>query len=66
MNCYTKEKDYETKVNTSFAISPVVGLLVKYSYFAVRATYQYRFSLKKELEDFMGKSFFSFGIGLAF
>ena len=64
-----KEKgtdDYHTKVNTSFAISPVVGLLVKYSYFAVRATYQYRFSLKKELEDFMGKSFFSFGIGLAF
>ena len=59
-------EDYLKKVNSSFAISPVIGFLVKYSYFAVRVTYQYRFSLKKELEDFMGKSYLSFGVGLAF
>jgi hypothetical protein len=54
------------KTNTAFAVSPVIGLTVKYSYFAVRATYQYRFSVKKELEDFLGKSRFSLGVGLAF
>lgn len=60
------DDDYLTKKNFAFAVSPVIGIAVKYSYFAIRASYQYRFSLKKELEDFMGKSRFSLGIGLAF
>ena len=55
-----------TKANVGVAISPVIGLLVKYSYFAVRATYQYRFSIDKNLEDFIGKQRFSFGVGFAF
>ena len=60
------DDDYLTKSNFGFAVSPVIGLTIKYSYFAVRATYQYRFSIKKELEDFMGRNVFSFGVGVAF
>ena len=61
------EEDLD-KINFAFAVSPVIGLVVKYSYFAIRATYQYRFSLKddKDLKDFLGKQRFSVGVGFAF
>ena len=58
--------DYLDKINAAFAVSPVIGLVVKYSYFAIRGTYQYRFSVKKELEDYLVKNRFSVGIGFAF
>lgn len=54
------------KSNFAFAVSPVVGICAKYSYFAVRLTYQYRWSIKSELDDFMGTSRLSFGVGVAF
>lgn len=54
------------KANVALAVSPVIGLVVKYSYFAVRATFQYRFSIKKELEDYLGTTRFSVGAGFAF
>ena len=52
--------------NFAPAISPVVGLTIKYSYFAIRGTYQYRFTLKKGLQDFMGQHRVSVGVGVAF
>ena len=61
-----KYSDAWTKANFAFAISPVLGLTVKYSYFAIRATYQYRWSIEKDLQDFIGNSRFSFGVGVAF
>ena len=48
------------------AISPVLGLTAKYSYFALRLTYQYRWSIESKLSDFMGKSRLSIGVGVAF
>ena len=48
------------------AISPVIGLTIKYSYFAIRGTYQYRFTLKKGLQEFMDRHRVSVGIGVAF
>ncbi|WP_256372905.1 hypothetical protein [Prevotella sp. PTAC] len=44
----------------------MVGICVKYSYFAVRLAYQYRWSVKPELDGFIGKSRISFGVGVAF
>lgn len=59
-------KDAWTKANFAFAISPVFGITAKYSYFALRMTYQYRWSVEKDLQDFIGNSRFSVGIGIAF
>lgn len=61
----TSEFDAD-KFNAAIAVSPVIGLTVKYSYFAIRLGYQYRFSIKKELEDYLGQHRFSFGVGVAF
>ena len=62
-------KTYEdgwTHNNTAIAVSPVVGITLKYSYFALRATYQYRWAVQKEQQDFIKKSAFSIGVGVAF
>lgn len=59
-------KDAWTKANFAFAVSPVIGLTIKYSYFAIRGTYQYRWSIEKDLQDFIGSSRFSVGVGIAF
>lgn len=61
-----KYKDAWTKANYAFAISPVLGITIKYSYFAIRATYQYRWSVENDLQDFIGNSRFSVGVGIAF
>ena len=63
------EEAYEDawqKANYAFAISPVIGLTVKYSYFAIRCSYQYRWSLQKDLKDFVGTDRVSIGVGIAF
>lgn len=52
--------------NVAFAVTPEVGVLVKYSWFALRLSYQYRFVFKKDLEDFMHPSKLSIGLGIAF
>ena len=62
---YDIDKD-DQKFNAAFAASPVIGLTIKYSFFAIRGTYQYRYSMKKELEDFLGQHRFSVGVGFAF
>ena len=54
------------KANIALGISPVAGITVKYSYFALRLSYQYRWSIKSELEDFLGVSRLSVGVGLSF
>ena len=54
------------KINVGVALSPAIGLLVKYSYFAVRATYSYRYSFNKDLQEFINPHRISLGIGLAF
>jgi tetratricopeptide (TPR) repeat protein len=61
-----EEKGDSEKVNAAFSINPEIGLTFKYSYFALRLTYQYRFALKKELEDFLGKHRIMIGVGVAF
>ncbi|MBQ7691618.1 MAG: hypothetical protein IJT30_10590 [Muribaculaceae bacterium] len=60
-----KDGAYE-KVNFGLAISPEVGITIKYSYFAVRCTYQYRFALKKPLQEFIEPHRVSVGVGIAF
>ena len=61
-----KYEDEWRHKNLAFAVSPVVGITLKYSFFAVRATYQYRWAMKKDLQDFIGKQAFSLGLGVAF
>lgn len=61
-----KYKDAWTKANFAFAVSPVIGLTIKYSYFAIRGTYQYRWSVEKDLQKFINNSRFSVGVGIAF
>ncbi|MBP5507836.1 MAG: tetratricopeptide repeat protein [Prevotella sp.] len=60
------DKSDPGKVNFAISGNPEVGLTVKYSYFAIRATYIYSFAFKKELEDYLGKHKFMLGIGVAF
>ena len=55
-----------TKANLAFAISPVIGLTVKYSYVAIRFSYQYRWSIETKLKDFMEVNRFTLGVGIAF
>jgi hypothetical protein len=63
---FEQYKEGWTKANFASAISPVIGITVKYNYFAIRATYQYRWAIQKDLQDFIGPSRLSFGIGVAF
>lgn len=56
----------DTKANAAWAISPVAGIAVKYSYFALRLTYQYRFAMDTNLKDFIGQQAFSVGVGVSF
>ena len=60
------ESTEQDKVNAAMSINPEIGITVKYSYFALRLTYQYRFAMKKDLEDLLGKNFLMLGIGFAF
>lgn len=59
-------KDGWEKANLAFGISPVLGVTAKYKFFALRMTYQYRWSTKSKLQDFLGVSRLSVGVGLAF
>lgn len=54
------------KSNFAFAISPVVGIDIKYQFFVLRLTYQYRFATKAKLADFIGRNRISVGVGVAF
>lgn len=56
----------EEKINFAPAISPVAGITIKWRFLAARVTYQYRFTLKSQLKNFMGTSRVSFGVGVAF
>lgn len=63
---FEQYKEGWKKANFASAISPVIGITVKYNYFAIRATYQYRWAIQKDLQDFIGPSRLSLGIGVAF
>ncbi len=58
-------KELNKKINFSLAVPATAGLVAKYSYFALRLGYEYRFCLKKELESFMGCNRITLGIGFA-
>lgn len=60
------KEDLNRHFNAAVAIPITAGFVIKYSYFSIRAGYEYRFSPEKRLENFLGKSRFSIGIGLAF
>lgn len=57
--------EYEYKTTMAHVISPQVGLVVKYSRLALSFVYEYRFNLKKDFDDYIKKSKFMFGLGLA-
>ena len=59
-------EDGWTKANYAIAVSPVIGVTVKYSYFALRLTYQYRWSVESKLQDFIGRNRLLIGAGIAF
>ncbi len=61
-----KKADALKHSNFAPAISPVAGICVKYSFLALRLTYQYRFTLEKDLSDFVGPQRLSVGLGIAF
>jgi len=48
------------------ALSPEAGLLGKIGPIVLRYTFQYRFSLEEEWQDYIGKSRHVFGIGICF
>jgi hypothetical protein len=48
------------------SVSPEIGICVRWSFVALRYTFQYRFAVKKEYEDFLGKTRSVFGVGVAF
>lgn len=54
------------EAHLAFAVSPVIGVTAKYSWFAFRLTYQYRWAVESKLSDFVGKSRLSIGVGVAF
>ncbi|MBR6284212.1 MAG: hypothetical protein IKR25_07965 [Muribaculaceae bacterium] len=56
----------EKNANFAMAITPIVGITVKYSYFAIRCSYQYRFALRKPLQEFIEPHRVSVGVGVAF
>lgn len=62
-------KEYEDgwkKANFGWAVSPVIGITAKYSYFSLRLTYQYRWSVQSKLQDFIGRNRLAVGVGVAF
>lgn len=59
-------QDAWQKANFAIAVSPVIGITAKYSFVALRLTYQYRWAIESKLSDFIGNSRFSIGIGVAF
>ena len=61
----TQEKA-EKHMNVAVAWSPVVGITAKYSYFALRVSYQYRFAIQKGLKEFIEPHRVSIGVGVAF
>jgi tetratricopeptide (TPR) repeat protein len=63
---YADENDEKPKFNFYHAISPQVGLLGKIGPVALRYTFQYRFALKKEKEDYIQMFKHVFGIGICF
>ena len=60
------EDDDGQKFNMAFSVNPEIGIAFKYSFFAVRAGYSYRFALNSALQDLLGRHVFSFGVGFAF
>ena len=52
--------------NVHNAISPELGLLGKIGPVALRYTFQYRFALEKDYQDFIGRFGHVFGIGICF
>ncbi|MDR1783794.1 MAG: hypothetical protein LBR13_06000 [Dysgonamonadaceae bacterium] len=61
----------DPKLEINHAVSPEAGILCKLNLsrkigIALRYTFQYRFALKKEQEDYIGKNKHIFGIGVCF
>lgn len=56
----------EPKLKVYSAISPEIGVAAKIWYFAIRYTFQYRFSLSKKYEDRISETRHSIGIGVCF
>jgi tetratricopeptide (TPR) repeat protein len=65
---YADEDSSEEKPKFKFyhAISPEIGLLAKIGPVALRYTYQYRFAIKKETENYIGINRHVIGVGFCF
>lgn len=63
---FSANKDYESrKVNAAIAVSPTIGVTVKYSWFAIRIGYEYRYAIKQRLRNFIGEHRLTLGAGIA-
>ncbi|MDE6349207.1 MAG: hypothetical protein K2L60_11330 [Bacteroides sp.] len=60
------ERMEEPQLKVYSAISPEIGVVAKVWRFAVRYTFQYRFSLGKKYEDRISKTRHSIGVGVCF
>lgn len=60
-----EDTKYTYKTTMAHVISPQIGLVVKYSRLALSFIYEYHFSLKKDYDDYIKKSKFMFGLGIA-
>jgi tetratricopeptide (TPR) repeat protein len=54
------------KAKYKFGFSPELGFVAKYRFIALRYTFQYRWSITKEDQNFMGRVNNEIGIGFAF
>lgn len=60
------EEQQKPKLKFYSAVSPEIGILGKYKFISARYTFQYRFSIEKKYEEYMGKTKHFIGIGVAF
>lgn len=61
----TEDGKIKYKLNWRNAISPEIGLIVKYWYFNLKYTFQYRFALSNAEQKMLGKTRHYIGIGVA-
>lgn len=63
---YDTVEDAWKHTNFAFAVTPTIGVCVKYSYVALRVSYQYRIAIPNGTQNFMGRHRVNVGLGIAF
>jgi len=63
---WEKDTENELQLTLHHAVSPEAGVLFKIGPIALRYTFQYRFALNNEFQDYIGKMSHVAGIGICF